>query len=52
MNGVTAGRDLLQCRCCGAVFPEGKATRDGWTYQCPESDCDGSGLEAGLRRIE
>ncbi|WP_197427970.1 hypothetical protein [Halogeometricum sp. CBA1124] len=30
------GRDLLECRSCGETFPEGKATNDGWHYECPE----------------
>lgn len=33
----------LLCRCCGARFPERKATRDGWHYECPTADCDGAG---------
>lgn len=43
------GRDELVCRKCGAEFPEGRATRDGWHYRCPE--CDGAeGIGDGLRR--
>ncbi|MGM0605716.1 MAG: HVO_2901 family zinc finger protein [Halobacteriota archaeon] len=48
----THGRDLLRCRSCGAVFPEGQATRDGWYYECPEDGCTASGIGDGLRRIE
>ncbi len=44
------GRDVLLCRKCGAEFPEGQATRDGWHYRCPEDDCDAEGLGEGLRR--
>jgi predicted RNA-binding Zn-ribbon protein involved in translation (DUF1610 family) len=41
-------RDLLVCRTCGAEFPEGRATKDGWSYECP--DCGEAGLGDGLRR--
>ncbi|MFC6989079.1 HVO_2901 family zinc finger protein [Haloplanus sp. GCM10025708] len=44
------GRDLLACRNCGAEFPEGRATKDGWYYQCPECE-EGEGLGDGLRRV-
>lgn len=47
----TPGRDLLVCRKCGAVFPEGRATSDGWTYACPTEDCDSSGIGDGLKRV-
>lgn len=33
----------LLCRECGSRFAERDATRDGWHYECPEDDCDGSG---------
>ncbi|WP_435096453.1 HVO_2901 family zinc finger protein [Halarchaeum sp. P4] len=46
----TEGRDWLRCRACDAVFPEGRATTDGWHYACP--DCGESGLGDGLKRIE
>jgi len=46
----TEGRDWLRCRACDAVFPEGRATRDGWHYACPE--CGERGLGDGLKRIE
>lgn len=42
------GRDELRCRRCGAEFPEGRATEDGWHYRCPE--CDAAGIGDGLRR--
>jgi len=45
-------RDLLQCRRCGTTVPEGEATRDGWTYRCPQPDCDASGLGDGLRYVD
>lgn len=45
------GRDVLMCRKCGAEFPEGKATTDGWHYRCPTDGCDAEGLGDGLRRI-
>ena len=31
-----SGRDMLVCRKCAAEFPEGRATKDGWHYECPE----------------
>ncbi|WP_320051498.1 HVO_2901 family zinc finger protein [Haloferax mediterranei] len=43
------GRDMLECRGCGAVFPEGRATTDGWTYVCPECE-EVEGIGQGLRR--
>ena len=43
-------RDLLECRRCGARFPEGKATTDGWHYVCPECE-EGQGIGDGLRRV-
>ncbi len=46
------GRDLLTCRNCGATFPEGQATRDGWHYECPEDGCTASGIGEGLRRLD
>ena len=44
------GRDCLECRRCGAQFPEGTATTDGWHYACPECG-DGTGIGDGLRRV-
>ncbi|KTG27170.1 hypothetical protein AUR66_14660 [Haloferax profundi] len=44
------GRDMLECRGCGAVFPEGRATNDGWTYVCPECE-QVEGIGEGLRRL-
>lgn len=49
---LEAGRDMLACRKCGAVFPEGKATADGWHYECPTEDCDASGIGDGLKRLD
>ncbi|WP_171006664.1 HVO_2901 family zinc finger protein [Halalkalirubrum salinum] len=46
------GRDLLTCRNCGATFPEGQATRDGWHYECPKDGCTASGIGEGLRRLD
>jgi predicted RNA-binding Zn-ribbon protein involved in translation (DUF1610 family) len=44
------GRDMLVCRNCGATFPEGQATRDGWHYACP--DCgEAEGIGEGLKRL-
>jgi len=42
------GRDVLVCRACGAEFPEGAATKDGWHYACPECD-EAEGIGDGLR---
>jgi hypothetical protein len=44
------GRDCLECRRCGAQFPEGTATTDGWHYACPECG-EGTGIGDGLRRV-
>jgi hypothetical protein len=43
------GRDILVCRRCGAEFPEGSATTDGWHYRCPECR-KAEGIGEGLRR--
>jgi len=51
MPQLQTGRDLLRCRACGATFPEGRATEDGWTYRCPEDDCDATGIGTGLKRL-
>lgn len=48
----TSGREMLRCRTCGAIFPEARATEDGWRYRCPEADCDGAGLNEGLVPLE
>jgi hypothetical protein len=45
----TTGRDVLECRRCGATFPEGRATTDGWHYRCPECE-EAEGIGQGLRR--
>jgi len=47
---VSTRRDLLVCRKCDAEFPEGRATKDGWTYECPECG-EATGLGEGLRRV-
>ena len=44
-----SGRDMLVCRKCAARFPEGRATKDGWHYECPECG-DADGIGDGLRR--
>jgi len=44
------GRDVLVCRKCNAEFPEGRATNDGWHYQCPECG-EAEGIGEGLRRV-
>ncbi|ADQ67006.1 hypothetical protein GL213_07115 [Halogeometricum borinquense] len=44
------GRDMLECRSCGATFPEGQATNDGWHYECPQCN-EANGIGQGLRRI-
>ncbi|QZX99396.1 HVO_2901 family zinc finger protein [Halobaculum rubrum] len=52
LTARATGRDLLRCRRCGAEFPEGRATEDGWHYACPEEGCNASGLGDGLKRVE
>jgi predicted RNA-binding Zn-ribbon protein involved in translation (DUF1610 family) len=47
--GHEEGRDTLVCRRCDAEFPEGRATRDGWHYECPECG-EAEGIGEGLRR--
>ena len=42
----------LVCRECGEKVSERRATRDGWTYQCPNDDCDGSGLGDDLHKAD
>lgn len=41
----------LFCEQCGSRFAERHATRDGWHYECPSDDCDGSGIGEDLRRV-
>jgi len=41
----------LFCEQCGARFAERRGTRDGWHYECPEADCNGSGIGEDLRRV-
>lgn len=45
-----SGREWLACRKCDAEFPEGRATKDGWHYECPECG-DAEGIGEGLRRV-
>jgi predicted RNA-binding Zn-ribbon protein involved in translation (DUF1610 family) len=45
-----SSRDMLVCRKCAAEFPEGRATKDGWHYECPECG-DADGIGDGLRRL-
>ncbi|MFB6256286.1 MAG: HVO_2901 family zinc finger protein [Haloplanus sp.] len=51
--GLTAkrSRDAHVCRNCGAEFPEGRATEDGWHYRCPECE-EAEGIGEGLRRTD
>lgn len=42
----------LVCRECGEKVSERRATRDGWTYRCPNDDCDGSGLGDDLHKAD
>jgi DNA-directed RNA polymerase subunit RPC12/RpoP len=48
----TCVADSLVCRRCGGRFPESKATRDGWHYECPDDDCEGTGMGEDLVRPE
>lgn len=41
----------LYCNECGERFTERAATRDGWHYQCPTEDCDGSGIDDDIHRV-
>lgn len=41
----------LFCERCGDRFPERHATKDGWHYECPNEDCEGSGIENDLYRV-
>jgi len=38
----------LCCHECGDRFTEADATVDGWHYECPNDECDGSGLEEDI----
>jgi len=42
----------LFCERCGERFAEGRGTRDGWHYDCPNDDCDGTGIGEELHRVE
>ena len=44
-------RGQLFCRKCGDRFREGDATRDGWHYECPNEECDGSGLTEDILEV-
>lgn len=46
----TAGE--LYCEQCGERFTEQAATRDGWTYECPTEDCDGSDIGEDIHRVK
>jgi hypothetical protein len=48
----TCGADQLFCRCCGERFSESDATRDGWHFECPSADCEGSGIGEDLVHVE
>jgi Zn finger protein HypA/HybF involved in hydrogenase expression len=50
LYGDERGRDVLECRKCGATFPEGRATQDGWHYRCPECE-EAEGIGDGLRKV-
>jgi hypothetical protein len=52
MQQLKTSREVLKCRTCGATFPEARATDDGWTYACPEPDCDASGLGGALHQVD
>lgn len=43
--------DQLFCTQCGERFPERRATRDGWNYECPTEGCEGTGLGEDLRSV-
>jgi hypothetical protein len=47
----TCSDSQLFCENCGDRFAERRATRDGWHYECPNDDCDGSGIGEDLRRV-
>jgi len=39
----TCAEGDLVCLECGTRFREADATKDGWHYECPNDDCEGSG---------
>jgi hypothetical protein len=41
----------LYCDRCGERFSERAATRDGWHYQCPTDECDGSDLGEDIHKV-
>jgi len=44
----TCQKGDLMCQVCGDRFRETAATKDGWHYRCPNSDCEGAGLKEDL----
>ena len=48
----TCKKGQLFCQVCGGRFQEGKATHDGWHYECPNEDCDGDGLKDDIYRVD
>lgn len=48
----TCGADQLFCRSCGERFAEAEGTKDGWYYECPNSECDGAGIGEDLVQLE
>lgn len=42
----------LFCDDCGDRFREADATDDGWTYRCPNEDCDAEGIGDELYPVE
>lgn len=47
----TCEEGQLFCQVCGDRFRERDATRDGWHYECPNEDCDGTGLQEDLLEV-
>jgi len=48
----TCSADRLICRECGEKFAERLATTDGWHYECPNDDCDATGLDEDLYSVD
>ena len=48
----TCSDGQLFCQVCGDRFREAEATTDGWHYDCPNADCDGSRLREDLYRVK
>jgi len=51
LHAERCGENRLVCRVCGERFDERRATTDGWHYECPNPDCDATGIGEGLRRV-